>query len=90
MAKTAEISVEDIAIRATKIDGEDYICITDIARKKNSNAPADIIKNWLRNKNTIELLGLREKLNNPKFKLVDFDQFRNEAGYNHFAAFPHR
>ena len=90
MAKTAEISVEDIAIRATKIDGEDYICITDIARKKNSNAPADIIKNWLRNKNTIELLGLREKLNNPKFKLVDFDQFRNEAGYNHFVLSPQK
>jgi hypothetical protein len=69
---------------------EDYISLTDIARFKNPEAPADIIKNWLRNKNTIELLGIWERLNNPDFKLVEFDQFRNEAGYNHFVLSPQK
>lgn len=67
---------------------EDFISITDIAKYKNNDAPADIVKNWLRSKNTIELLGLWEKLYNPDFKLVEFDQFRKEAGYNHFVLSP--
>ncbi len=67
---------------------EEYVCITDIAKHKNPAAPADIVKNWLRSKNTIELLGLWEKLNNPDFKLVEFDQFKNEAGFNHFVLSP--
>ena len=67
---------------------EDYVCITDIAKYKNPEAPADIVKNWLRSKNTIELLGLWEKINNPDFKLVEFDQFKNEAGFNHFVLSP--
>jgi len=67
---------------------EEYISLTDIARYKNADAPNDIIKNWLRNKNTIELLGLWEKLNNTTFKPVEFDGFRNEAGLNHFVLSP--
>ena len=51
---------------------------------ESPDAPAGIIKNWMRSKNTIELLGLWEKSHNPKFKLVEFDRFKNEAGYNHF------
>ncbi|WP_341225653.1 KilA-N domain-containing protein [uncultured Arcticibacterium sp.] len=72
----------------TTIQDKEFICITDIAKYKNPEAPADIIKNWLRNKNTIELLGLWEKINNSDFKLVEFDQFKNEAGYNHFVLSP--
>ena len=49
-------------------DGVDYICITDIARQKNPIEPKDVVKNWLRTKNTLEYLGLLEQLNNPNFK----------------------
>ena len=86
MAK--QINVKGIEIGFLQSDQTDYICITDIARFKNPDAPADVIKNWLRSKNTIELLGLWEKLHNPDFKLVEFDQFKNEAGYNHFVLSP--
>jgi len=82
------ISVINQNIVVVKINDSDFISITDIAKYKSSDAPADVVKNWLRNKNTIELLGLWEKLNNPGFKLVEFDQFRNEAGYNHFVLSP--
>ncbi len=88
--KNQHIEVHGIAVAYTGINEDDYICITDIAKFKNPDAPADIIKNWMRNKNTIELLGLWEKLNNPDFKLVEFDQFRNEAGYNHFVLSPQK
>ena len=66
----------------------DYISITDIAKQKNADAPADIIKNWLRSRSTIEYLGLWEQLNNPNFKLVEFDQFKNESGSNSFVLSP--
>ncbi len=69
---------------------EDYISLTDIAKYKNKDAPADIVKNWMRSKSTIELLGLWEKLNNNIFKLVEFDQFKNEAGANHFVLSPQK
>lgn len=85
-----KISVKGVEISFLQTKQEDYICITDVAKFKNPNAPADIIKNWLRSKNTIELLGLWEKLHNPDFKLVEFDQFRNEAGYNHFVLSPQK
>ena len=80
-----EVSIVQNIVQNNK---EDYVCITDIAKYKNPEAPADIVKNWLRSKNTIELLGLWEKLNNPDFKLVEFDQFKNEAGFNHFVLSP--
>jgi hypothetical protein len=86
----SKIEVKGVEIAFLQTQQEDYICITDIAKYKNSDAPADIIKNWLRNKNTIELLGLWERLHNPDFKLVEFDQFRNEAGYNHFVLSPQK
>lgn len=60
----------------------DYISLTDIARYKNPEFPADIVKNWLRNRNTIEFLGLWEQINNPDFKLVEFERFKNESGAN--------
>jgi hypothetical protein len=63
---------------------DDFISLTDIAKYKNSEFPADVIKNWLRTRFTIEFLGAWEHLNNPNFKLVEFDQFKNEAGANAF------
>ena len=88
--KNSKIEVKGVVVGFTKTQQEDYISITDIAKYKNPDAPRDIIKNWLRNKNTIELLGLWEKLNNPDFKQVEFDLFRNEAGFNHFVLSPQK
>lgn len=88
--RSSKIEVRGVEIAFLQTQQEDYICITDIAKYKNPGSPADIIKNWLRNKNTIELLGLWERLHNPDFKLVEFDQFRNEAGYNHFVLSPQK
>ncbi len=68
----------------------DYISLTDIAKYKNPDFPADIIKNQLRSRSTIEYLGLWEQLNNPNFKLVEFDQFRIESGLNSFVLSPQK
>jgi len=69
----AKIIVKDQTIKTLIIDGVDFICITDIARQKNPLEPKDVVKNWLRSKNTLEYLGLWERLNNPNFKGVEFD-----------------
>jgi len=79
-----KIAVKGVEVAFTQTHQEDYISITDIAKYKNPNAPADIIKNWLRNRSTIEFLGLWEKLNNPEFKLVEFDRLKAQAGANYF------
>ena len=71
----SEITVKDTTIKTLKINANDYICITDIARQKNPIEPKDVVKNWLRSKNTLEYLGLWEMLNNPDFKGVEFDPF---------------
>lgn len=68
MAKKAVLQVKDITIRTLLQNGIDYICITDIARQKNPIEPKDVVKNWMRLKNTLEYLGLWEKLNNPTLK----------------------
>ena len=62
-----------------KVNDEDYICLTDIARFKNPEFPADVVRNWMRSKMTVAFLGLWEQLHNPGFNMVEFDQFRNEA-----------
>ena len=69
-------------------EGFEYICITDIARYKNSKHTDDLIRNWLRGRNTIEFLGIWERLNNPNFKPVEFDGFKKEAGLNSFTLTP--
>lgn len=86
----AKIIVKDTAIKTIRVNGNDYICITDIARKKNPVEPKDVVKNWMRNRNTIEYLGLWEKLNNPNFKGVEFDPLLQEAGSNAFTMSPSR
>ena len=68
----------------------DYVSLTHIARYKNKEEPKDVVKNWLRVKNTIEFLGLWESINNPNFKGVEFDSFKNEAGSNSFTLSPQR
>ena len=90
MAKKAKdkIIVKGIEVRYSRINQNDYMSLTDIAQYKNPNAPKDVVKNWLRSKETIAFLGLWETLNNPDFKGVEFDSFRNEAGYNAFTLSP--
>ena len=65
----------------------DYLSLTDIARYK-SDEPSDVIKNWMRRKDTIEYLGLWESLNNDHFNSVEFDRIKSEAGYNSFTLSP--
>ena len=84
------VNVKNTQIRTLKINNEDYICITDIARQKNPVEPKDVVKNWLRLKNTIEYLGLWEKLYNPDFKGVEFVPLYQEAGSNAFTMSPTR
>lgn len=84
------INANGVEIRVTSNDKADYISLTDIAKKRNSEFPADVVKNWLRSRSTIEFLGLWEKINNPEFKLVEFDQFRNQAGENSFVLTPQK
>ncbi len=69
-------------------EGIEYICITDIARFKNVDRTDTIIGNWLRNRNTIEFLGIWEQLNNPGFKPIEFDGLRKSAGLNSFTLTP--
>jgi len=84
----AKINVKNTDLIIIQIFNEDYICITDLARYKNAEHTDDVIKNWLRNRNTIELLGIWEYLHNPNFKPVEFEGFRREAGLNSFVMTP--
>lgn len=84
----AKINVLNNEIAVYSQNDEDYICITDIARYKNSDRTDDLIRNWLRNRNTIEFLGIWEQLNNPNFNPVEFDGFRKLAGLNSFTLTP--
>ena len=84
----AKIQVLNSEVNVVAVKDEDYICITDIARYKNAAHTDDLIRNWLRNRNTIEFLGLWEQLNNPDFNSVEFDGFRKQAGLNSFTLTP--
>ncbi len=90
MTKTKQLIVKKASIRTLNVSGEDYISITDIAKQKNSAEPKDVVKNWMRLKNTLEYLGLWEHLNNAKFKGVEFDPLLRDAGSNAFTMSPSR
>jgi hypothetical protein len=90
MDKKNEIIVKDVAIRTMSKGGIDYICITDIARQKNWMDPNGVIANWMRNRNTIEFLGIWETLYNPDFNPLEFEGFRQQAGLNAFTLSPSR
>jgi hypothetical protein len=89
MKATIKANGTEIAV-LSKGDENDFISLTDIARYKNPDFPADVVKNWMRSRSTIEFIGLWEQLNNPVFKLVEFDQFKNEAGSNAFVLNPQK
>ena len=80
----AKISVKGREIAIISRKEEDYICLTDMARYKDAERTDYIIQNWLRNRNTIEFLGLWEQLNNPAFNPIEFDGIRKQAGLNSF------
>ena len=85
-----EISTLGIQIGIQQKLNQDYFSLTDIAKFRNRSQSEDIIKNWLRNRNTIELLGLWEKLYNPNFKPVEFDSLLKDSGSNAFTLSPSR
>jgi len=82
------INIKEQTVSIIRVNNEDYISITDIARHKNSKDPKDVVKNWFRNRSTIEFLGLWEKINNPNFNRVEFDPLLFEAGSNSFTLSP--
>jgi len=81
----AKLNVLGSEVSVITIQSSDFISITDIARYKDSERTDYIIQNWLRNRNTIEFLGVWEQLNNPGFKPIEFDGIRKQAGLNSFS-----
>lgn len=88
MSKRMDVLGTEIIIYKQQM--ENYISLTDIARYKDYKHPAEVIKNWTRSRGTIIFLGLWERINNPKFKLVEFDQFRSQAGRKSFVLSPQK
>jgi hypothetical protein len=84
MAKNKTINVKGTEVVILFQENNEYISLTDIARYKDSSRTDYIIQNWLRNRNTIELLGFWEILYNPNFNPIEFDGFRKQAGLNSF------
>lgn len=77
MVKTAIIKVNDTSIGITSYNDNDYICLTDMT--KAFEGGSSLIENWLRNKNTVEFLGVWERLNNASFNSVEFDGIMMQA-----------
>jgi len=86
--KKSIIEVQGAAVTVLSHKDDHYICITDIARFKNADRSDDLVRNWLRNRNTIEFLGIWEKLNNLHFNSVEFDGIKMQAGLNSFTLTP--
>ena len=89
MSNNPTINAKGVSIRIlTKENNDDYISLTDIAKYKNNDSPGYVIQNWLRNRDTIEFLGLWEQLNNPNFNCLEFEAIKNESGRNAFVMTP--
>lgn len=77
----AKLKVKETEITIISVNEKDYISLTDMANAKESESrAADIIKNWIRTRYTLEFLGAWEQINNPNFKVVEFDHFKTQAG----------
>lgn len=90
MSKSKTIQVENFKIVLLSRNEQEYISLTDMARYRDSDRTNYIIQNWMRTRNAIEFVGLWEVLNNPSFKSIEFDAFKNEAGSNSFALTPQK
>lgn len=90
MAKNKTINVKGTEITLISDKVNDYISLTDMARYRDTERTNYIIQNWMRTRSAIEFCGLWEQLNNPNFKSIEFDAFKNESGANSFALTPQR
>lgn len=86
----SELDVKGSKINVVRVDGYEYISLTDLARYADEDDPRYPIQNWMRNKDVISYLGLWESINNENFKGVEFDTFKNEAGSNKFKISPQK
>ncbi len=84
----ATINVRGTDITVIRRQNEDYISLTDIAKHREPARADHVIQNWMRNRNTVEFLGMWESLNNADFKPLEFEGFRNRAGLNSFVLTP--
>ena len=83
--KASLITVQNTQITVMRIERDDFICLTDMAKARTDAVrAADVIKNWLRSRTTLEFLGTWEAMYNPGFKVVEFDHFKAEAGLHTF------
>ena len=80
--KKIEVVGKEIALYSNQ--SQEYISLTDMARYRDSERANYIIQNWMRTRSAIEFCGLWEQLNNPNFKSIEFDAFKNESGSNIF------
>ena len=81
MKKTGELDIKGTVVRVVKINGEDFVCLTDMAKLKSEDAQ-QTISNWMRKRMTLEYLGLWEELYNPDFKPLGFEGFRKAQVVN--------
>lgn len=88
MAKNKKINVEGTNILVYTENDDEFISLTDIARYRDAERSDYILQNWMRNRSTIEFMGLWELFNNPDFNSIEFDGFRNESGSNSFTLTP--
>ncbi len=86
--KSRTVNVKGLTVAVTRKEQEDYISLTDIAHYRDAERTDYIIQNWLRNRNTIEFLGIWEQINNPAFNPIEFDGFRKQSGLNSFVLTP--
>lgn len=86
----AEINVVNNKVRILRVNENDYISLTDLAKYANPEEPKIPIQTWMRNKNVVSFLGLWEKLHNINFKGIEFTTFENEAGKNSFYLSPQK
>lgn len=83
-----KIEPQGLVVSILQVANEDYISLTDIARRKNPTEPRFVVQNWMKTRFTVEFLGIWEQIHNPTFNCVEFDTFKNEAGSNAFVLTP--
>lgn len=90
MARSKKIDVQGIEVLVYTNDNDEYISLTDIARFKDADRSDYILQNWMRNRSTLEFIGLWESFNNPNFNSIEFDGLKNMSGSNSFSLTPKR
>jgi hypothetical protein len=87
-ANISTLLIKGTTVAVVSRQADDFISLTDIAKHKEPDRADQVIQNWMRNRNTVEFLGIWESLNNPDFKPLEFEGFRNRAGLNSFVLTP--